>query len=106
MKKTTTRKRRSWTRDQKLGFLSQARREVEAGVSWERAARKLGVCPSSLFRWRASLEAGVNTEPAMNFKPVQVIDSVSPGLTMTTPDGFRVDGLDIDAAVLLVEMLR
>ena len=56
---------------------------------------------TSLRRWIACDEEAA-------IQPVEIIDmaSESAGITLTTPDGFRLEALDLDTALVLVDALR
>lgn len=78
---------------QRIGEAAAALRQ--AGQSWQAIGRFLGI-PHETVRWFS----GVNTTPA--FVPVEVLGSRGGGLSLSTPDGYRVDGL---AAAEVAEIL-
>ncbi|MEQ9152747.1 MAG: transposase [Parvibaculum sp.] len=98
-------RRRRWTKAERAHLVRQARVLIADGGSWHSAAKALGVWPSSLQRWDRAA-----SKPS--FKPVVPVAATpatatsASTLAVTTPDGFRVEGLDVDAAYLLLEMLR
>jgi transcriptional regulator with XRE-family HTH domain len=82
--------------------LVSARRE--RGVSLAAVAAELGVSESSLARW-TSAEQVVEVEGVL--REVQVVRPVSrvAGLTLVTPRGYRVEGLDAEGAMRLLREL-
>lgn len=77
-----------------------------SGQKWSEIARELDVLPTSLQRWVAKLEVGPLLPVIIDEVPsVEPTDPAAP-ITLTTPDGYRLEGLDVDSASLLVELLR
>ena len=76
------------------------------GQTWAATAAQLGVCQSLLFRWRR--ESTGEAFKAVVVTPDGSAETPSSNGTVSvaTPDGFRVTGLSVDDAVLLLEMLR
>ena len=76
------------------------------GQTWAATAEQLGVCQSLLFRWRR--ESTGEAFKAVVVTPDTSVEAPSLGGTVSvaTPDGFRITGLSVDDAVLLMEMLR
>ena len=106
-KKASKRRRRRWTPEEQRGLLQEASRLMASGASWDAAAKAVGVWPSSLRRWREDAERAAFKEvvvpPVLATSPVP---SPEGGVVITTPDGIRVAGLDVDGACLILEMLR
>ena len=79
-----------------------ARSLVAAGGSIGQVAQDLGVPPVTLRRWMlATATAG--------FRPVEVEISGRPAVgsaVVITPDGYRVEGLDVEGACTLLRSLR
>jgi transposase-like protein len=78
---------------------------VDEGESVRQVASALGVAAFSLQRWMRQ----ARRRPA--FQPVTVVPTPHPAevvaLTVTvTPEGARVDGLDVDTAARLLRLLR
>ena len=75
-----------------------------AGWSGSRIARQLGVAWATLERWCATPSV---SEPTGGMREVVVCDeapsSVVPGPVLVTPEGYRIEGLRLEA---LVEILR
>jgi len=85
-----------------------ARERHAAGWSWEEVARELGVACSALRRW---LEAGSKERPGA-LVPVSVRGAGFLGsggsagaLTLVSPAGYRLEGLDLASAAKLLEEL-
>lgn len=98
-------RRRRWSEDERAALLQRARALIADGGSWHSAAKALGVWPSSLQRWdRAGSKSSFKPVVPLEASPATAQSAAS--LAVTTPDGFRVEGLDVDAACLLLEMLR
>lgn len=81
--------------------VAQERREEPLS----RIARELGVSVVSLQRW-------IEREEPARFRPVQVLPAAepdlcgpSPGLTLITPRGYRVEGLDASSLATLLGAL-
>ena len=69
------------------------------------SARVLGIRRKTLRNWRLgrrSRPAATMCEVVVPASPVQE----TAGLTLVTPDGFRIEGLSAEAAVTLMESLR
>jgi transposase len=109
--------RRSWSRDQKRAIIAETR---EAGTTVSAVARRHGVQPSLLFRWRSDLLDGERAAAATAqppFVPLALPDPVSMARLDRTAGGvieielagghrLRADA-SIDVAVLrsLIEAL-
>lgn len=80
-----------------------ARRRVTAGAAIASIAKELGVAEQSLRNWM-----GTDSD----FRRVQVIESVpaeqsdTGTLVLTSPSGYRLEGLDMDSAFQLLRTLR
>ena len=75
------------------------------GATWLEVVEAVDVSIETLRRWGQEQEL----EPA-ELVPVAVVDAGSASsrepLTVVTPGGYRVEGLDVDGAVALVRQLR
>ena len=85
-----------------------ALRRYGEGVSWREVAEELGVGRSTLMRWvRVEREEGARGD----LVPVVVRGAMpgagvgSRGLTLVSPGGYRLEGLDLASAVRLLEEL-
>lgn len=73
---------------------------MAAGSSFSATAQKLGLGENSLRLWLKQF-------PEAGLQPVEVIaEDRREGICLTTPDGFRVEGLDGQTAAELLELLR
>lgn len=75
----------------------------KAGWTPTRLARELGLAATTLGLW-------LREPAALTFRPVTVVPTVPPlaptrTLTLVTPGGWRVEGLDVDSAALLLARL-
>lgn len=98
-----TRRRYSATLQQQAVEYWRRRRRVGEGVRTVAAA--LGVAHWSLHRWIHAAKR------RPRFRPVQVVtapraDAVSSVVIWLTPEGPRVEGLDVEAAARLLTLLR
>jgi len=77
------------------------------GATWPEVVEAIDVPMQTLRRWRQEQEQELG--PA-ELVPVAVVDAGSPSsrepLTVVTPGGYRVEGLDVDGVVALVRQLR
>ena len=69
------------------------------GQGWHTIGRFFGVPHETVRRF-----AGENPAPA--FVPVEVVDAASAGLTLVTPDGYRVEGLSPTDVAEILRRLR
>jgi len=78
----------------------EARRLRESGTSWVEIGRRLDVRPASLQLWLK--------QASPRFLPVKFEPTPTPSrdLVLVTPEGFRVEGLDLEATNELLESLR
>ena len=80
----------------------------QAGRRWSEVASELNVLEGSLRKWLEDFEnANHAVRPAS--AAARALNGLNPEggtVAVTTPDGFRVEGLSIDDAHLLIEMLR
>lgn len=97
------RPRRTWTPEQKMQAVAEARRRMAGGESHRASALALDLHEGTLRQW-------MERYPAGRLQPVQVAADEEParstGISVATPDGFVFDGLDVDEAIRLWERLR
>jgi len=83
-------------------MVEEARRLRERGVGWADIGLRLNARPASIRQWMKQ-----TTPPLL---PVTIERSPTPersnGLVIVTPEGFRVEGLDLESARELLESLR
>ncbi len=124
------RKRRRWDLSTKLKITEQVNEMLAAGQSWKTISETVDVLEGSLRQWlkqysrnphpralsapsAANMDAYVSRAAAALGSHVHVSyageghpNAVPSGISVTTPDGIRIDGLDVDGAMALVELLR
>ena len=98
------RPRRNWTNEQKQSIAAEARRRIDAGQSLRHAAKSVDLHENTLREW-------LERFPAPQLAAVQIIeDAMSPrasaSISIATPDGFLIDGLDLASAIRFWERLR
>ena len=87
----------------------EARRLRNEGLTLTDVCRRLTVTETSLRLWTRQYDERSSAKSETPLREVSVLGSViggSSGITMSTPDGFRFEGLDVDQAVLLFEVAR
>ena len=88
-------------RDQ-IANLASAQRE--GGNSRSQIARGLGISRTTLTRW-----LGEESPRSPGFVPVEAsvpaVPSSSPTLSLVSPTGFRIEGLDLEGAILALARL-
>ena len=80
------------------------RRRRQAGVHWSKLATELGLSPATMTNWMKAVP-----EPQSVFLPVPVEKRTQPplaNLTVTSPAGWRIDGLNIDQLAQLIAVMR
>jgi hypothetical protein len=85
-----------YTADLKQRIAAAAMALRASGQGWQTIGRFLGIPHETVRRF-----AGASEGPA--FVPVEVVGTVSSGLSLVSPDGYRVEGLD---AADIAEILR
>lgn len=74
-----------------------------AGARFITIAQELGIPTSTLVRWCD----GTTTQPsATALVPVEVISPSSSSITLVSPSGFRLEGLELDDAIAAMRALR
>lgn len=100
-------KRRRYSRNLQAEAVAYLRERTKGGASTEAVASELGVSGWSLIRWRRGLRAGGSS----SLRPVEVVPDVaeaakSSTVTLVTPDGYRVEGLERREIGPMLETLR
>jgi hypothetical protein len=95
--------------------LAYARQAVQAGTRPSRIAAALNVDPATLKSWCPELgkqrPKKTTSRKAGSLQRVQIVDApaspdqASKGLTLVGPRGLRVEGLDFEQVIALVERL-
>lgn len=103
--------RRRYPRGLRARLTSAARELRAGGASWEQVAGEVGVGASTLLRWcerAATSPSGASVVPSTFVVPVELVDArrgvsdEARSLVLTSPGGWRVDGLGVaDVAALL-----
>lgn len=97
-----------------LDALGLARQLRSQGWPWGRICKALGVSETTVHRWRKdSGELGAPGEGEASWVPVEVTTGALPplahprtsSLSLVTPGGLRLEGLDEAAAVRLLRLL-
>lgn len=103
----TRRRRRHFTPEERSRLAREAHRLRSSGLALHTAAKELDVVVSSLRLWM------MKHPPTPTLRPVRLVapadqspEPLSAQTSVTTPDGFRIDGLTIESALVLVEKLR
>ena len=98
-----SKRRRNWSTEEKREMAHRAHEMRAQGSSWPEVCRELDVLEGSLRLWMRQFPV-----EAQQVLPVQVLRPVPEPqhLCVVTPDGIRVEGLDLDGAYQLVQMLR
>ena len=101
--RSISRRRRSWPAEEKREIAGQARSMRAEGMPWSDVCRELNALEGSLRLWMQQYPA-----EARQALPVQVLgpQPEPQQLCVVTPDGIRIEGLDLEGAYQLVEMLR
>ena len=95
------RHRRSWTQDQKQTIAAEARRRLAAGEKMTSIAAEMDVVETSLRHW-------MRQRPERALQPVRIAAAASrrDDLVLITPDGFRIEGLEVAEVAQLLGWLR
>jgi DNA invertase Pin-like site-specific DNA recombinase len=85
--------------------VAYVRSRVASGVTQVQIARELGVTQTSVSRWCRAMK-GVETSALV---PVEIVDAIgaqrSSRVTVVSPRGLRVEGLDLDAVCVVLARL-
>jgi hypothetical protein len=82
-----------------------ARERMAVGTAIEEVARELRTAPATLQRWMESAEASFRSVELVASPAVWVGKGGRPALSLLTPRGFRLEGLDVVTAAHLVQLL-
>jgi transposase-like protein len=93
--------RRTWTADQKREIVAEVRRRRSQKESFRAICAALNINEGSLRLWMEQF-------PERSLQPVTVIDRdlFLRGITLVTPEGFRIEGLAVETAAQLLERVR
>ena len=99
--------RRRYSRSLRAEAVAYLRERVQGGASAETVASELGVSGWSLSRWRR----GLSPEKNSTLQLVEVVadcaeEGTKPLVTLVTPDGYRIEGLERDDVGRMLESLR
>jgi transposase len=87
-------------------IVAYARIEVAAGASIRGTARQLGMSVNTLARWLAERRG----QASSGFRPVQMEpeqgQQARRDLVLVSPDGYRVEGLEVEQVLTLLSRLR
>lgn len=93
-------------RRQALEYAGLCRKQ---GRPWREVADQLGMNPETLRRWSMGYRPPIATTALTPVEVVEVRAPVAqcapPALTLTSPSGYRVDGLDVPSAASLLRAL-
>ncbi|MBK6686053.1 MAG: hypothetical protein IPG45_16385 [Deltaproteobacteria bacterium] len=83
--------------------MTEARRRMAGGESHRASVKALDLHEGTLGKW-------MDRHPAGRLQPVQIMADEEParsaGISVATPVGFLIDGLDIEGVIRLWERLR
>ena len=82
-----------------------ARERVAEGTAIADVARELGTTPATLRNWMKPTEPEFRPVDMVGPLPPWVGERTWPALTLVTPAGFRLEGLDVVAAARLLQLL-
>ena len=104
------RRRRRFDAETKRVKTAQAREMLAAGRRWCDIAQELNVLEGSLRKWVSDYEnatqGAVVTRAVDAVKAAKTDDADGGELSITTPDGYTVNGLNVEDAYLLIDLLR
>jgi transposase-like protein len=96
-----------YSSEQRAFAVAYAREGLSCGRSINASAGELGISDPTLRAWLARATDGASTTGAMLravvVKPAPV--AASAGLTLVSPSGWRVSGLDVHSAAALLRVL-
>jgi hypothetical protein len=93
--------RRKWTAAEKRALVDEARSRLEAGETMRRVCNELHLGEGSLRLWMQQ-----HPKPTLMLAPVRVAPpETGAGLAMVTPQGFRIEGLDLGTTLWLLERM-
>jgi transposase len=96
-----------YSSEQRAFAVAYAREGLSCGRSINASAAKLGIADPTLRAWLASSAGKTSTTGAMLravvVKPTAI--AAASGLTLVSPSGWRVSGLDVQSAAALLRAL-
>jgi len=100
-------RRRRYSRGLRGEAVAYLRERMKRGASAEAVASELGVSGWTLSRWSRGSSGGKSA----TLQPVKVVQastegSMKPQVTLVTPDGYRVEGLEQRDVGAILESLR
>lgn len=100
-------RRRRYSRSLRVEAVAYLRDRMKRGASAETVASELGVSGWSLSRW----SRGASAEKSSKFQAVEVVpdsigDETNSTVTVVTPDGYRIEGLEQRDVGPILESLR
>ena len=99
---------RRWPEDLKAEVIEHAAACRARGESESAIAKRLGIWQTTLARWRRDRECSTGCLRPVAIVPSRPDPRVSPrgaALQLTTPAGYRVEGLDPDTLAFLLRIL-
>jgi hypothetical protein len=96
-------------REKAITYITEQR---TAGASWCRIADELGISLATVMQWHAKAQSSKGPRRGGAFVPVQVRDDTKDersrdnGLVLTTPEGYRLEGLEAADAAVVLRALR
>lgn len=98
------RRRRSWTPEEKSRLVGEAQKLQSDGLVFSRVCERLGLSRSQLRVWMRKHPSS----PSTGFRRVEVVEPKKSAseIAVVFPSGVRLVGLDLEAALALVERLR
>lgn len=94
------RKRRRWSVAEKKRLAGQARKLRAQGETFAGICERLDVLEGSLRLWMQQYPESTIREVSVAPEPLKTSSCIS----VTTPDGLRFEGLEIDDVIVLLEV--
>lgn len=111
--KPGSRGRTGYAPEQRASILAAVRQRMAGGLGLDAACRAEGITSSSYYNWAADERR--RAPVAMTLRPVSLVPTAGPTiaspapaareLTLLSPGGYRVEGLDVAAAAALLKAL-
>jgi transposase-like protein len=89
--------------DLKRRVTAYALRRRDAGASYEEIAETVGLAFETVRRWCLAATSGENLAPML--APVEVVAAPHGGVTIISPLGYRLEGLELAEAVAALRAL-
>lgn len=93
--------RRRWSAAEKRRLAGETRQRRAEGQKFAQICADLDVCEGSLRLWMQQFPEPAFREVAVSSEPAA---KRTAGICVTMPDGVRVEGLDIDDLIVLLEV--